>query len=242
LITIGICDDQAAQNELLLRYLSQHRSSAEFDVFQATSPVEFLLHLHERKPDLVFLDIDMAGMNGIELGEAIKRERPETIIVYITGHEEYALEAFRVRAFHYLVKPIAADSIRKVFDECLPMLLHEERDASRCTFSVQKKGEMICIDYTDIYFFEKVGHKIHVSAEEQSISYYGNFAELLGQLEDGPFLQCHQGYIVNIGKVRAFRDKTLFLNGGRQIPVSRSYADLVRDALAKRLFAGKARQ
>lgn len=240
-ITVGICDDQASHIDLMEHCLTQYEGNQSFGVFQATGPVEFLPLVRERKPQLVFLDIDMPGMNGIELGERIREEFPGTVIIYITAHEHYALQAFRVRAFHYLVKPMAMGELHRVLDEAMPLLAGKtDRLESGNTFTVQKKGEIIRLLTADIWYFEKVGHKIHVVTGGGAIDYYGNFTMLIGQLQPGNFLQCHQGYIVNLDKVRAYRDRTLLLEGDRHVPVSRSFADKTRDALANRLFDRKA--
>jgi len=108
------------------------------------------------------------------------------------------------------------------------------------SFSVQIKGEFICLPYNDILYFEKIGHRIKIHTSERDIYYYGNIQQLSGKLDGSYFLQCHQGYIANMYKIRSFREKTLFLENNLELPVSRSYAEAVRDALAKRLFAGRA--
>lgn len=239
MIPIGICDDQPEHLNLLTSFLGRHPRHDEFTIGQATTSESFLALLAGHSFSIVFLDIDMAGMDGIQLGELVKRERPDTIIVYVTAHEEYALDAYRVRAFHYLVKPLSMEALHSVLDEALAALGRMHREGTWKIFTVQKKGEIISLEYEAIFYFEKVGHKIQVAAGDRSFGYYGNFSGLLGQLEAGSFLQCHQGYIVNIGKVRVFRDKILYLDGGREIPVSRSCSDRVREALAQRLFNGR---
>jgi DNA-binding LytR/AlgR family response regulator len=106
-------------------------------------------------------------------------------------------------------------------------------------FTVQRKGETISLLMAGIACFEKVGHKIRIRAGNHCEEYYGNFIQLMTQIGNQDFIQCHQGYIVNVGKIRAFRDKTIYLDDGNQVPVSRTYAEKVRDALAKRLFSGE---
>lgn len=242
MITIGICDDQQGQIEQLALYLNQYPCSFDFGVFHSTSPENFLRLQREKEPALVILDIDMAGMNGIRLGEAIRSERPETIIIYVTAHEEYALEAFRVRAFHYLIKPLTMEKFHQVLGEALRFKLRSGGARPRKTFAVQKKGELVSLDYEDISYFEKSGHKVRVHNTGAVVEYYGNYSKLLEQTAGSTFLQCHQGYVVNIKKVRAYRDRTLFLDGNRQVPVSRSFAEGIKDALAKMLFAEEGKQ
>ncbi len=233
---IGICDDSAEQVALLLKLLNGYSGNDSFEIVQSTRPAAFLAELEVKRPEIVLLDIDMGETNGIELGDQIKALYPDTVVIYITAHEKYALEAFRVRAFHYLLKPLTKEKFIQVMDEALE---HIRSKGPEKIFSLQIKGEFLSILHSDIFYFEKIGHRIKIKTSEREIYYYGNLQELTEQLDGSSFLQCHQGYIVNADKIRSFREKTLFLEKGSELPVSRSYVGPVREALAKRLFAGR---
>jgi DNA-binding LytR/AlgR family response regulator len=236
---IGICDDSAGQVELLLKFLSDYPGNGGFELIHSTKPQDFLKTLETKRPGLVLLDIDMGETSGIRLGEQIKTRYPDAVVIYITAHEKYALEAFRVRAFHYLLKPLTREDFFRAMDESLAFIHSKALSGPEKRFCVQIKGEFICIPYSDIFYFEKIGHRIKIHTSAREIYYYGNLQELQEQLDGSSFLQCHQGYIVNADKIRSFRDRTLFLEKGPELPVSRSYAEPVREALAKKLFAGR---
>lgn len=238
-LVIGICDDSAEQVELLLKFLCDYPGNDGFKIVQSTQPKAFLAELEVKKPELILLDIDMGETNGIQLGEQIKALYPDAVVIYITAYEKYALEAFRVRAFHYLIKPLTKEKFIHVMDEALEYIRGRAVSGPEKSFSVQIKGEFISIPYSDIFYFEKIGHRIKIQTSEREIYYYGNVQELPEQLDGSSFLQCHQGYIVNMDKIRSFREKMLFLENKLELPVSRSYVEPVRDALAKRLFAGR---
>ncbi len=237
---IGICDDSPEQVELLLRFLGSYPGKDSFEAVCSTKPEAFFAEISEKRPDIVLLDIDMGETNGIQLGEKIKALYPQAVIIYITAHEEYALKAFAVRAFHYLLKPLAKEQFYAVMEEALATIrrISWAEEPPR-TFSIQIKGEFISIPYSDIACFEKIGRRIKIHAPGRDVYYYGNMQELPGLLESSSFLQCHQGYIVNMEKIRSFREKTLYLENGLALPVSRPYMETVREALAKRLFAGR---
>ena len=104
MLTIGVCDDQPQQVQLLLRYLNDFMAGyGEYRVIASSQPVEFLQRLENEKPDVVFLDVNMEDMDGIRLGEGIRNRYADVILVYVTAYGQYALDAFRVRAFHYLL-------------------------------------------------------------------------------------------------------------------------------------------
>ena len=237
-ITIGVCDDNPQQVGLLVQYLNNNQRAEAFDIIKSTDPAEFMELLQNKKPRLVFLDIDMGQTSGIRLGEKIKALYEDTVLVYITAHEKYALEAFGVRAFHYLLKPLTRDQFNEVLEEGIRHIENAAAKAKK-TLTVKTKKEVVCLDFGDIVYFEKTGHKIKIHTRERDFFYYDNFANLLDTLGTDSFIQCHQGYIANISMIRGFRDKTLFLEDSIALPVSRTFTDTVKKTLADRLFAGK---
>ena len=238
-LTVGICDDFPGQVELLADYLDNPPDGDEFDVFKATDPEEFLMKLETVRPHLVFLDIDMGETDGISLGEKIRALYPETVIIYITAYEKYALEAFRIRAFHYLLKPLTREKFNRTLGEAVGFIRERIGRKPAKFFTVHAKGEINRLEYSDIFYFEKTGHRIKVHTENRDIYYYDNLSNLLGEIDRDCFIQCHQGYVANVDKIRGFRDKTLFLDGNLKLPVSRSFIESVKEMLARKLFEGK---
>ena len=237
--TVGICDDRPEQVDLLAGYLAACCGESEFRIIQSSEPETFLKLLKTDKPDLVFLDINMKGMNGIKLGEKIRALYEKTVLIYITGYEKYAIDAFRVRAFHYLLKPITQERFNHVLHEALTHIKKDIIIKPEKTFSVQIRGEMLNLYYSSIWYFEKIGHKIKIHTPNRDIYYYDRLYNLIESLDKSSFVRCHQGYVVNIDKVRSFRDGMLYLDGKLELPVGKMYAEDVKDALARNLFAEK---
>jgi DNA-binding LytR/AlgR family response regulator len=237
--TVGICDDCPEQVGLLAGYLDACHGEDEFRVIHSSEPETFLELLKTDKPDLVFLDINMGRMNGIELGGKIRAFYDKTVLIYITGYGKYAIDAFRVRAFHYLLKPVTKENFSQVLHEALTHIRKDNIINAEKTFSVQIKGEILNLYYSDICYFEKIGHKIKIHTPSRDVYYYDRLYNLIGSLDRNTFVRCHQGYVVNIDKIRSFRDGMLHLDGKLELPVGKTYAEGVRDRLAKHLFAGK---
>jgi DNA-binding LytR/AlgR family response regulator len=237
--TIGICDDCIEQVDILVGFLHCCVEYGEFRVIHANKPEAFFETLKTDKPDLVFLDVDMGGMNGIALGEKIRKLYENTVLIYITGYQKYAFDAFQLRAFHYLLKPVTMGRFCQVLSEALTYIQKEDAGKIEKSFSVRNKSETLSLPYRDICYFEKIGHQIKIHALSRDIYYYDNFSSLLAGLDDDAFVRCHQGYIANADKIRAFRDKVLYLDGNVQLPVSRTFAEQVREVLEKKLFTGR---
>jgi DNA-binding LytR/AlgR family response regulator len=233
---IGICDDNYEQILLIKQYLNNFPWKGELTIIESTQADKFLSLLQENKPDFVFLDIDMGEVNGIELGKKIRKVFKNMVIIYVTGHENYAIEAFQVRAFHYLLKPIVISTFNEVVSETIEFLGKMNSKNIQKNFIVKTKKEIISIDYNDIYYFEKINRKIKIHSKSRDILYYDNFSNLSNEIDSDDFLRCHQGYIVNIDKIKSLRNRTLFLYGDYELPVSRSYSENVREMFTKKLF------
>lgn len=246
-IIIGICDDSKEQINLIKKYLINyiHLNQTEFKqvdfrITTSVNPTAFLEKIKKKKLDMVFLDIDMAEMNGIELGEKIKEKYKETIIVYITAFEKYALEAFQVRAFHYLIKPLTKGKFENVWIEIFNLLKkNSDRRFKNKNYIVKKRDKTICLSYSDIYYFEKNAHKIKVYTSDRDITFYGSFKELLEEVDTDIFIKCHQGYIVNRYMIRAYKDNMITMASQEKIPVSRTNVSKIRQVIEDRLFSGE---
>ena len=130
---IAICDDEASCRaqiyDLLCDYV-EDRKDKEIQVELFTSPEALLRTVQEGSIfDIVILDIVMPGMNGIQLGQALRNESIDQKIVYLTSSEEYALDSFRVRAFDYLLKPVEKKTLFPVLDEAISSI-HIKKDKS----------------------------------------------------------------------------------------------------------------
>ncbi|HOO27884.1 MAG TPA: LytTR family DNA-binding domain-containing protein [Lachnospiraceae bacterium] len=237
--TIGICDDCREQVELLAGYLKDCENGDNFYIVRETVPEAFMETLATLKPDLVFLDIDMDGMNGIELGKKIRDLYETVVIVYVTGYEKYAYDAYQLRAFHYLLKPVTKERFAEVLQEALAQHRKNAFEKKERTFSVRTKGETRILYYRDILYFEKISHKIKIHTGSQDIYFYDNLYHLLEKLAADTFVQCHQGYIVNVDKIRAFRSSILYLEGDVRLPVSRTFSRQIQKVLEKHLFSGE---
>jgi DNA-binding LytR/AlgR family response regulator len=238
-ITIGVCDDNIYQVNLIESYIKKNEELSADHIFSSTNPEVFIEEIKIQRPQMVFLDIDMGDMSGIDLGEQIRDFDKDMIIVYITGHEKYAFDAFGVHAYQYLIKPISESKFQHVLSEGLSIIKQRLNEDSP-VLVVKTKKEVFSVKYREILYFEKIGHKIKICTATREFFYYDNFANLLKNVGSDQFIQCHQGYIVNIDKVRGFRERRLILENGFELSVSRTYINDVKEMLSEKLFNGKA--
>lgn len=210
---IIVDDEQPARDELtfLLSQLS------EVDIIGEADNGPAAVALAARcTPDVVFLDIQMRGMSGIDTALAIKNIAPQALIVFATAYDEYAIKAFEVGAVDYLLKPFEADrvaaSIRRLekygpdewqtaiqhLDNCLATTAKQ----SVHKLAVEKSGKIFLIDYDDIIYIGTQTGNISVIAQTGEYAYSGTLTELQARLAGTSILRVHRSYLVHMEKVK----------------------------------------
>jgi len=238
-INLFLCDDDSVQLNTLSSFVKTVCTDYDVNIVFAAYGEDLLRKVCSTKPDIVFLDIEMEGINGIETGVKLREQFNDVIIVYITGFSDYALDAFRVKSFDYLIKPITLDRFENLMKDIFVRLdeIKSYREKNEI-FIINNKDAYITIKYDDIICFEKVFRKIRVHTKKASYEYYGTLSELVEKLDTNIFIQCHQGYITNINKIKELKsDRISFHESNLEVPVSRKYKPIIRKALEKKLFS-----
>jgi DNA-binding LytR/AlgR family response regulator len=236
---IAICDDEPRQIEIIKEHLQRVMGEHQYSVVEANSGEVLLEIVKEDVPELVFLDIEMDKLSGIDTGKTLREMNSDTIIVFVTGFKDFALQAFGLRAFDYVIKPLTKNKFDMLFSD-LTKRMHEIklRKEKNRRLLVKTRSGMVDLPYDEIVFFEKSGHQvvIHTKSHEE-IQYYGSFKGLKTDLAESSFAQCHQGYIVNMDYVSSYRNKSIRLKDDfDQLPVSKSFLRSIKNEIEDRLF------
>jgi len=195
-----IVDDEApARSEL--RYLLQAHSEVKV-VGEAASAAEAIELTRELSYDVVFLDVEMPGASGLEAAPHVRERREPPAVVFVTAHGEYAVDAFALEAFDYLLKPVDPDRLARVVER-----LHErsqEGAAPVDKVAVVAGAGTELLDPDQIHYAQAEGDYSRVHTYDRSYLCTAS----LGDLEDrlGPrFARIHRSYLVNLGKVSGVR-------------------------------------
>ncbi len=218
---IAICDDQRQQasklEELLMKYLLDFQGVAgSIEIFE--SGQSLLMAMDRTAYDIIYLDIEMPGFNGIEVAEEIRLKDAAVLIIYVTSHTSYMKRSFEVQPFRYLLKPIDERELKlstaKAVEQCL-------QRSNVISFSSNHTYYHLRV--TDImYVTIERGKKLVLVTERDSYSYYGKLGELEAKL--GPYGYCriHTGYLVNWNYVRSISKEEIVLKNRVTLPISRS--------------------
>lgn len=242
---IFMCDDDSKQLTNLDFWLNRVSFDLDMEIdrkaFSKSREAANYITTHSeqiKNIHVYLLDIEMPDIDGITLAKHIRSYDPEAVIVYITGFRSYAVDAFEVRAFNYLMKPLTYGAFKPVIVESLRVASERKLQVkSEQFFLMERKEGHMKLFYDDILYFEKFMHRIRVVTLKDSFEFYGSFKALKEQLDMKVFVQCHQSYIVNIGKIEGYKHQEVtFLGGKSVLPVSKASVKAVKERLGNQLF------
>ena len=214
LIRIAIVDDQPEARELLRQDLLV-RAPAGTSIACFDSSEAFLNGFTPGDDSLVFLDICMEGMNGIEAAERVRKRSARCLIVFLTSSREYAFDAFPVHPFDYLLKPFEQARIRQLLDDLLRILQHPEPE-----IEVRFARKLMRLPYSKVYYALAQNHFVRIMSDEGECRATGIFAQVEKELcADPRFLVCNRGIIINMSAVLRFENDCIQMLDGTQFPV-----------------------
>ncbi len=217
MIHIAICDDEPCMSDALRQMVSAFFCGKNIDtmITQYTSG-EQLLH-SQKKIDILFLDIQMGGLSGMETAKKLRRRKFKGFLIFITVLREMVFDAFEVQAFDYLVKPI--DETR--FEHMMGRLLSSLQDAGGAGLLIQKGYESSIIPFEDIVFCEIIDRKVYVHlVSSEIIDFYDRIDHLETKLDDS-FFRCHRSFLIHLKYLKSYKNGTAYMENGKEIPVSR---------------------
>ncbi len=171
----------------------------------------------QKKIDILFLDIQMGGLSGMETAKKLRRRKFKGFLIFITVLREMVFDAFEVQAFDYLVKPI--DETR--FEHMMGRLLSSLQDAGSAGLLIQKGYESSIIPFEDIVFCEIIDRKVYVHlVSSEIIDFYDRIDHLETKLDDS-FFRCHRSFLIHLKYLKSYKNGTAYMENGKEIPVSR---------------------
>lgn len=187
--------------------------------------------------DLVFLDIQMPGITGIEFARTIPRR---TLVIFTTAYTEYALDSYEVDAIDYLVKPIEPERFQKSVDKAMiyhALLLQEEKENIETIdseyFFVKSDRRYFKVNYKDVLFIEGLKDYVIIQLSDQRIITRMNLKTIYELLPKKEFLRVNKSYIVNTNHIDSFDNNDIFI-GNYEIAIGNTYRDMFFDAFMKK--------
>ena len=234
-MNIAVCDDDKIILKMIQHMIKNAKPSNTEDFAVTTfytgedllSAIKGSKYIPARHFDIIFLDIQMAGINGIETAKAIRADDEETVLIFITAIKQYVFEAFDVSAFHYLLKPINQQKFTSVFLQAVREVQRHQNTSNEIL--VVKSGKnSITLQQSRIYYIESNNRKIIVSMQDEKLECYGKISEMEHVLRED-FFRIHKGYLVNMKYVERYSRTEVQMKNGKRFPISKyKYQDFIK--------------
>lgn len=222
---IAIDDEPMAL--LVIEQFCRRRGGLELTTF--SEPRVGLEEIRRRKPDLVFLDIQMNSLNGLEIADTLPRE---CCFIFTTAYAEYALEGFNLDAVDFLHKPFSYERFEVAVEKALRRIGARRSLPVECLV-VKQEYSNVSIPLGDILYIEALGNYVKiVRSSGGHVLTRTNLKNITDSLPDGTFLRIHRSYVIAVSSVVSFTRTKVVLRGHDEgLPVGAQYAAQVLEAL-----------
>ncbi len=234
--TIAI-DDEPLALKLVSSYIEKVPALQLMGTFD--NPMDAMEFLNENAVDLIFLDIQMPDLNGIEFTR-ILTNRPK--IIFTTAYERYALEGFKLDAVDYLLKPFSFEEFYKATEKAKKLISYEQEDKTeKAVEEVESNNEFLFlkseykikrINFNDIMYIEGLKDyvKVYLQQDTKPILTLSSLKALESKLPESMFMRVHRSFIVNLQKIETV-DRSRIVFGKVYIPVSDQYKESFQNFL-----------
>ncbi len=221
---VAIVDDSPTDGAYSQRILESWAQSRQVELHTecfATGERFLFRYGQDRAWDILLLDIEMGGMDGVSLARAIREENERVQIVFITGFPDFMAEGYDVSALHYLMKPVAQEKLFTVLDKACSNLKISEKQLA---ISFDRQTDLVPLSKITYVEAQKQYVLIHTDAREYRMK--ATLADTAKELDEY-FFQCQRSFIVNLRHVLRIHNDSVVLKNGAEVPISRGMAQKI---------------
>ena len=232
MINCLIVDDEPIAREGMKEYINQ--VDYLYLVAECKSAAEAAGLLHKNKIDLVFLDIQMPGLTGIEFMKALA-EPP--LIIFTTAYPQYALECFELDVIDYLLKPISFARFLKSVEKAQSYLKAKDNNLNITNefFFIKCNGKIEKIFIADVIYIEAMANYVIIHTQQKKYITYITFSGICKRLPDNLFMRIHKSYMVAVSAIKTIDDDEI-ITSTVSLPLSKSYKEQVMNKIELKLF------
>lgn len=222
-----IVDDELTARNILRTYIADVTFLKLVGEFKnAIEALEFTQNNHV---DLLFLDIEMPKLSGLNFAKIIN---PNPKIIFTTAHREFALEGFELSAVDYLLKPFSFDRFLKAVQKTLltPKIVHDAKTVNHIFIKVNK--QMVKVNFDNLLYVEGLSNYIKIHTEKNTFVVYDKLSAIIKNLPSNLFMRVHKSHIINTSKISLYTNEFVEINSVH-IPVSTTYRQELHAFLKK---------
>ena len=232
IMRVAICEDEKVildfESSLVNAWAAMRSCRIELDTY--VSAEQFLFESEDKAPyDVLIFDIQMKGMNGMELAKKLRARGCDSALIFVTGVKDYAIEGYEVGAVRYILKPVKADVLNGLLDS-----IYAERQIKAEDFFVLGQGsDLERIPFEKIIYIEARGHYVYMKGADFEREWKSSFAQAGAGFEEKNFFCLRRGLLVNLKHVSKITRTDCILDDGESLPVARGVYKALNEAFIK---------
>lgn len=225
------CDDDEQILHQMMSIIQVLRPS--IDVSGFVSGIELLNTLQldslQTSPcDVLFLDIDMPMMTGLEVAEVLKQQVLAPLLIFVTSHDELVYDSLQYHPFGFVRKSYFSEEIERVISDCERELQSRQR-----RFSIYTEGQTVWLKLSEIEYFESDGNYLIAFSTEGEYRFRNTLAAVQETLEPYGFIRVHKGFLINQEAVKMMDSAHVHLSGGAMVPIGKNYMETSKKMLMR---------
>lgn len=235
MVRIAIVEDTLVDAEKLKSYVNESAQSLgeEVQVVHFSSAITFL-DKYSADYDIVFMDIDMPNMNGMDASEKLREIDERVVLIFVTNLAKYAIKGYKVQAFDFVVKPVTYHDFNLKFRRAIKAI-----DRTRDTIiNVKVKNGLARLSVADVIYVEVFGNELIYHTKTENYKTVGHLSQVQDVLTEADFFQCNRCYMINLHYVTSVKDFSVIVNG-EELQISRRRKREFMAALTRFFSRGK---
>lgn len=241
-INVAICDDEEVFLDMIysLVMACMNENKYSFAVTKYMDGMQLLSDIQSgsMECDLLFLDIDMPEMSGIDVARKLREKGYDGIICFVTSHNRYALDAYGVEALGYIMKPAQYGDVKRLVEKAVVQIFYrfDVKEAEKRFLEINTQSGKKVITMNNILYIEKRRNQSVIHLEDGETVCYESLKNLYDRLNQSKFCYSHQGFVVNFDKIKEVLPTYIALGEGREVPVSRRYQKELKERHMNMIF------
>ena len=226
---VAICEDEKVvldfESSLVTQWAAGCSCPLQLDTY--ISSEQFLFESEDKEPyDVLIFDIQMKNMNGMELAKKLRSRGCDSVIIFVTGVPDYAIEGYEVGAVRYILKPVKEEVLRELLDT----VWAERRKKAEDYFVLGQGADLEKISFEKIIYIEARGHYVYLKGVDFEREWKAGFTETTAAFDGKGFFCLRRGLLVNLAHVERITRTDCVLDGGETLPVARGAYKELNDA------------
>lgn len=217
MINVAIVEDDDSTSILMENYINNYsqQKKVELNVKRYNDAISFLSD-YRMIYDIIFMDIEMPNLNGIEAAKKIRKVDAQVIIIFVTNMAQYAVKGYEVDALDFVVKPAYYSTIAQKLDKSLKIIKANQDDE----IIISKAHGFVRLLVSSILYLEVRAHKLQYHTNEETIVATGSLTELEGRLKPNNFMRCNSCYLVNPRYIKSINGMIITMKNDDELLIS----------------------